>query len=115
MIIIIPPSDKNENCIMSILAFNAKKSLLSVLRRLSSTSAEPKGVTGIEHAEALKTAGKDLNHPADTYKVGEYHSTSHWSYYDIEMSLVDQRLPQPSPKRPDVMPKINKPEDKPKK
>jgi hypothetical protein len=64
------------------------------------------------------TAGEKHKKSVSDYKVPEYHNGNIWTYYDVEVrywflgnsispplaqvSMTKQRLPQPTPRQPDV-------------
>ncbi|CAJ0603029.1 unnamed protein product [Cylicocyclus nassatus] len=80
---------------------------LQAVQRLSRgfASAAPKSSTGIEHAEQFaKLGGKKPDWKL--YKVQNYLNNDKYTYYQAEIELQKYRLPQPSNKKPDVLPKV---------
>ncbi|WKY07155.1 hypothetical protein Q1695_006958 [Nippostrongylus brasiliensis] len=76
-----------------------------VFRRFA--SAAPKYPTGIEHAEAFtKVGGGKPNWKL--YKNPEYLNMNKYSLHDSEITLSKFRNPQPTNKKPDVLPKVTK-------
>ncbi|CAI4221812.1 unnamed protein product [Auanema sp. JU1783] len=81
---------------------------LTVLPKLARgyASAAPKFSTGIEHAETMKKAGGGKPDWA-LYKCDDYLKMNKYSYYDSEITMAKDRVPQPTNKKPDVLPKTN--------
>ena len=72
------------------------------MRAFSSATSSQYPTTGIEHADAMKAVGAKHARPPTEYKADAYHNGHVWTYYDVEVAMASQRLPQPNPKQPDV-------------
>ncbi|CAJ0573277.1 unnamed protein product, partial [Mesorhabditis spiculigera] len=90
----------------------AAHQLWALGRRFGSTSssstgsAAPKTTTGIEHAEAYAKAGRATRVDPKAYLCDEYLHFNVYSYYDAEVKMSAARVPQPTNKKPDVMPRV---------
>ncbi|KAE9556378.1 hypothetical protein FO519_000418 [Halicephalobus sp. NKZ332] len=73
-----------------------------VFRRF--VSAAPPTTTGIEHALKAKQVGRSHKQDFKDYKCIDYLNYNKYSFYDLENKVNPSRVPQPTNKKPDVMP-----------
>uniref|UniRef100_A0A1I7ZEN0 NADH dehydrogenase [ubiquinone] flavoprotein 3, mitochondrial n=1 Tax=Steinernema glaseri TaxID=37863 RepID=A0A1I7ZEN0_9BILA len=71
-------------------------------------SAAPPTSSGIEHAIEFKKIGGRHQQDFKDYKCSEYLHFNTYSYYNAEIDMLKMRVPQPTNKKPDVLPSIKK-------
>ncbi|KAK0399563.1 hypothetical protein QR680_003107 [Steinernema hermaphroditum] len=69
-------------------------------------SAAPPTSSGIEHAVEFKKTGSRHKQDIKDYKCSEYLHFNVYSYYDPEVTMLQSRVAQPTPKKPDVLPSV---------
>ena len=73
-------------------------------------------VSFMEYADAHKAAGAATSREGQKYECGpELYSADLWTYYKVEDSMANQRLPQPKAGIPDLPRDTNPPAPKPQK